>query len=231
MILLCTPERAEALCCMQGYFTDPDWLPPCDFAQTAQITMIDEEEYNHYRDLELQDAEITVPEPEPEPDPLPDSWQQEEDIEVLRSLVLACLESRRRAAVDAGFVCHGKEYAYTYAERQTLAEIAAMIMQGLEQYPYHAKDEPSTFYDASLLWEIYCAGKQHQEYHSAYAQSAANWIASMTTKDELWNFVYGMEIPHAYKTEMLVELEENGLNLPVLGVNEILNTILDLQEE
>lgn len=69
--------------------------------------------------------------------------------------------------------------------------------------PYHADNEPCKVYSAEDIMAINTTMETIIEFQTTYFNSLKMYINSMTSKDDIINVRYGIEIPEGYHSEVL----------------------------
>ena len=127
----------------------------------------------------------------------------------------AVTASMRRACADAitggvdvvlesGETCH---FSLTLEDQLNLMNLQSMADAGAAQLPYHADGEDCRYYSPEELHTITQAATRWKMYQESYFNSLRGYIASLETQEQLEAVRYGMEIPEAFRTDVLRQME------------------------
>lgn len=91
----------------------------------------------------------------------------------------------------------GNTYHFTLEETDQINLTTAYnaILQGAEQYPYHADGEMCKLYSAKDITTINKAAIKHKLYHTTYYNHLISWINRVETAEELESITYGIDLP------------------------------------
>lgn len=218
MMLFCSIEQAQGIVDSfgRGIYWHVDGWP--DFPESAGVTetvfleYIEEDEYTIIRDALA--AGLPVLEPEPEPDPEP----SDDELEVVRSGIMARMSTACKSIIAAGVdvvLSDGESHRFslTTEDQLNLVSLSALILQGQSEIPYHADDEACTFFSADDFQAIVTAATGWKTYHESYFNSLKAYVLSMETVEKLASVEYGMEIPVEYQSivyQHLIAATEGG---------------------
>lgn len=76
-------------------------------------------------------------------------------------------------------------------------------------FEYHADGEPCKFFSYSDMSKIIEYSMYYVSFHTTYVNSMFSWIRGCTSKEELDNIVYGMDIPEEFQSSVLKYYIEN----------------------
>ena len=75
--------------------------------------------------------------------------------------------------------------------------------QSVEDVPYHADGEECSYYSAADFGRIADAATRWKLYQESYFNALRGYILALETVTELRGVTYGMDIPEAYRTDVL----------------------------
>ena len=135
----------------------------------------------------------------------------ERELETIRAELIAAMSAACNAAIVGGVdvtLGDGNTYHYslTAEDQINLISLQSMVAAGADAVPYHADGEACRYYSAADFTAIANAATAWVLYHQSYFNSLKQYILSMETTDELDAVTYGMEIPEAYRTEVLAQI-------------------------
>lgn len=133
------------------------------------------------------------------------------DLETIRAELISAMSAACNAAIVGGVdvaLSDGITYHFSLKieDQIDLKAQADEVRAGAETVAYHADGEDCTFYSAADFALIAQAASDWVTYHKTYYNSLRKYIRSMETPDELDAVTYGMEIPEAYRTEVLEQI-------------------------
>lgn len=125
--------------------------------------------------------------------------------------VIASMSAACNAAITGGVdvtLGDGNTYHYslTAEDQINLISLQSMVAAGADAVPYHADGEACRYYSAADFTAIAQAATAWVLYHQSYFNSLKQYILSAETPEELDAVTYGMEIPEAYRTEVLAQI-------------------------
>lgn len=129
-----------------------------------------------------------------------------EDIEALRAEKKAEISSACQAAIHYGIDVNGEHFALTDNDQTNLFGKQVQLAAGATQAEYHADGQPCRYFTAEEMTAIITAATAHVTYHTTYCNALNMWIAAAETAEELESIYYGVEVPEAYQSEVLVNL-------------------------
>lgn len=97
-------------------------------------------------------------------------------------------------------------FSLTLEDQMNLMSLQALVNAGTEAVPYHADGEDCQYYTAADFNLIAQAATMWKMYQESYFNSLRGYILSLETQDQLEAVWYGMEIPEAFRTDVLQQL-------------------------
>lgn len=133
------------------------------------------------------------------------------ELETIRAELIAAMSTACNAAITGGVdvtLGDGNTYHYslTAEDQINLISLQSMVAAGADAVPYHADGEACRYYSAADFTAIAQAATAWVLYHQSYFNSLKQYILSAETPEELDAVTYGMEIPDAYRTEVLAQI-------------------------
>ncbi len=77
------------------------------------------------------------------------------------------------------------------------------MASGADSVPYHADGEECSYYSAADFGRIADAATRWKLYQESYFNALRGYILALETVTELRGVTYGMDIPEAYRTDVL----------------------------
>lgn len=96
-----------------------------------------------------------------------------------------------------------EHYSLTIEDQLNLFGKLSQISAGAQQLEYHADGQPCRYYTAADMQAIIQAAMQHVSYHTTYCNALNMWIAGCQSTEELDAVFYGVDVPEAYRSEVL----------------------------
>lgn len=133
-------------------------------------------------------------------------------LDEIRSNVIAACSQACGEAIISGIdltLADGQSYHFslTIEDQINLASLQTLIASGSQSVPYHADGEPCRYFSAEEFLSLTSAATQWKLYHESYFNSLREYISSLEDISSLNAVVYGMDIPEAYKSSVLKDLE------------------------
>lgn len=133
-------------------------------------------------------------------------------LDEVRSNVIACCSEACGKAIISGIdltLANGQSYHFslTIEDQINLASLQTLIAGGSQSVPYHADGEPCRYFSAEEFLSLTSAATQWKLYHESYFNSLREYINSLEDIPSLNAVAYGMDIPEAYKSSVLKDLE------------------------
>lgn len=184
-------------------------LPQFSYATVEEIT---KEEYDIYAAAIEKEEEIIVPDPH-EHDIIPIIPDEEEipELEYVRAVKIKEMSYECNKTIEEGFDLEMEDgthhYSYALEDQLNLMNLSSMIAQGINELSYHADGELCRFYTPAEINGIIDAGNKWKTYHTTYFNALKSYINSLETIEEISAITYGIEIPEAFKTDVLKILE------------------------
>lgn len=130
----------------------------------------------------------------------------------VRSNVIARCSEACGEAIISGIdltLADGQSYHFslTIEDQINLASLQTLIAGGSQSVPYHADGEPCRYFSAEEFLSLTSAATQWKLYHESYFNSLREYINSLEDIPALDAIIYGMDIPEAYKSSVLIDLE------------------------
>ena len=178
----------------------------------ANIVKIDEEEYNILVPA-VQNAPVQIDTTEPEeiiPVELVDPVD-EITLQYVREAKINEMSHACNQTIEDGFdiTIEGEvlHFSLTIPDQLNLITLSSMAAQGIDEIPYHADGELCRFYTAAEINMIVNQATTFKTYHTTYFNALKAYINSLETIEEIGAVTYGMELPEAFKTDVLRSLE------------------------
>ena len=128
---------------------------------------------------------------------------QEDVISAMSSACNAAIVGGVDVTLGDGTTSH---YSLTTEDQINLMSLQSMVAAGAETVPYHADGEACRYYTAEEFNIIAQAATSWVLYHQSYFNSLKQYIRALKTPEALETVTYGMEIPAAYRTEVLSQI-------------------------
>lgn len=173
---------------------------------TVELVEFDsQEDYEAIRNA-LDETGGSIVEPEPEPDPV-----EQETIDFVKEKKVSAMAAACEAAIVAGFSVtdsEGNEHHYSLAvtDQIMIAQLGLKAQTGSGLLPWHADGELCRFYSAEEMLAINTQMETLISYHQTYFNSLKQYILSLDNVADISAVEYGMEIPEAYRSEVLLAL-------------------------
>ncbi len=199
-------KRAEAFGILSSDMNAIYALSDTEGYNTVELVEFDnQEDYDAIRKA-LDETGGSIVEPEPEPDP-----EEQETIEFVKEKKVSAMAAACESAIVAGFSCadqEGKEHHYSLAvtDQIMIAQLGLKAQTGSGPLPWHADGELCRFYTPEEMTAINTQMEALISYHQTYFNSLKQYILSLDKVADISAVEYGMEIPAAYQSEVLIAL-------------------------
>lgn len=134
--------------------------------------------------------------------PFPASTKEE----VISEMSSACAEAILKGVEVTLSDGQAHHFSLTLEDQMNLMSLQALVNAGTEAVPYHADGEDCRYYTAEDFNLIAQAATMWKMYQESYFNSLRGYIQSIENEDELETVRYGMEIPEAFRTDVLRKL-------------------------
>lgn len=201
--------------CFQGQLYRTTWMSSIQIQQPYTLVNtveISEEEYQIFMEAIEQnhdlpeDPDYDEPIIEPTEDPIDVA-----SVEFIRSSKINEMSRACRAAIEGGFdlAIHGKikHFSLTTQDQINLMNLGTMA-QTQSLIPYHADGEQCEFYTSEEINQIIKMYTNFKAYHTTYYNALKTYVNTLETIEEIAAITYGVEIPDAYKSDVLKVLEQ-----------------------
>lgn len=199
-------KKAEAFGILSSDMSAIYALSDTEGYNTVELVEFDsQEDYEAIRKA-LDETGGSVVDSEPEPEPV-----EQETIEFVKEKKVSAMAAACEAAIVAGFSVtdqEGKEHHYSLAvtDQIMLAQLGLKAQTGSDLLPWHADGELCRFYSAEEMIAINTQMENLISYHQTYFNSLKQYILSLDDVAVISAVEYGMEIPEAYRSEVLLAL-------------------------
>ena len=96
-----------------------------------------------------------------------------------------------------------KHFSLTLEDQLNLLSLQGRVASGADSVPYHADGEECSYYSAADFGRIADAATRWTLYQESYFNALRGYILALETVTELRGVTYGMDIPEAYRTDVL----------------------------
>ena len=96
-----------------------------------------------------------------------------------------------------------KHFSLTLEDQLNLLSLQGRVASGADSVPYHADGEECSYYSAADFGRIADAATRWKLYQESYFNALRGYILALETVTELRGVTYGMDIPEAYRTDVL----------------------------
>lgn len=96
-----------------------------------------------------------------------------------------------------------EHFSLTEHDQLNLFGKQAQLAAGAEVLEYHADGQPCRYYSAADMQTIIQAAMFHVSYHTTYCNALNMWIAGCQDAEEAQGIFYGVDVPEAYRSEVL----------------------------
>lgn len=214
IMLACAEDTAQYVICEKTQkIYHAKWMVPESSEKRGQYETIDviqitKEEYDLLYDVE----EYEIPEPEIiEPEEIPVDPVEQTTLEYVVNQKVKQMSNYCHNAITNGFdielsggVMH---FSCTTQDQLNLITLANMASSGaMELYPYHADNQPCTYFTAEEITAIVTAMQMLIAKETTYYNSLKSYINGLETKEEVAAVYYGCEIPEEYQSVVYKDL-------------------------
>lgn len=190
------------------------WMPPVNTEREftmASIIEITEEEFNILQEAIDNDEPVIIDDDdEDEPVIIPDPEDPDITIEAIRDLKINQMSRICRQTIESGFDIEirgeTKHFSLGTEDQLNLMSLGEMA-KTQEVIPYHADGEECTFYTANEINAIITEANTFKNYQLIYFNALKSYINALNTLEDIAAVTYGIDIPDAYKTDVLKVLE------------------------
>lgn len=182
--------------------------------ETAEVTVIDEDEYRQLFEAIENGGEISVL--------LEDNtdYSQEEiiatndadvTVEYLKLQKIKEMSHACNQAIANGFDVELEDekmhhFSLTVQDQINLITLSSLAESGVDNIPYHADGELCEFFSPNDIKTIINEATELKTYHTTYYNSLKLYIDSLDDREDIANIAYGMDIPDEYKSDVLIAL-------------------------
>lgn len=216
MFISANEETGDLVACNNQLYRDY-WMKPFNASITrtyefASIIEITYEEYKIFKQAIDSEQEIIVEDDDYIAPPItPIIIPEEEGIDYIRTTKIKEMSYTCNKTIEDGFDLEMEDgshhYSYALEDQLNLMNLSSMIAQGINELSYHADGELCRFYTPAEINRIIDAGNKWKTYHTTYFNALKSYINSLETIEEISAITYGIEIPEAFKTDVLKILE------------------------
>ena len=201
--------------CFQGKLYRTTWMSSIQIQQPYTLVNtveISEEEYQIFMEAIEQNHEL--PEDPDYDEPIIEPTEDPIDVasvEFIRSSKINEMSRACRATIEGGFdlAIRGKikHFSLTTQDQINLMNLGTMA-QTQSLIPYHADGEQCEFYTSEEINQIIKMYTNFKAYHTTYYNALKTYVNTLETIEEIAAITYGIEIPDAYKSDVLKVLEQ-----------------------
>lgn len=123
-----------------------------------------------------------------------------------------------KSKITAGFsvvLSNGESYNFrlTVEDQLNLMMLENQLNSGVENFIYHATEEPCRIYKREDVIRIVNAFKTHTLYHTTYFNTAKQYIKSLVDIEKVNLFTYGDDVSSILTDPVLAQILKNGGNV------------------
>jgi hypothetical protein len=131
-----------------------------------------------------------------------------QSVEDVRTETVAQMSATCNAAIVGGVDVtltggETKHFSLTLEDQLNLLSLQGRVASGADSVPYHADGEECSYYSAADFALIADAATRWKLYQESYFNALRGYILALETVTELRGVTYGMDIPEAYRTDVL----------------------------
>ena len=131
-----------------------------------------------------------------------------QSVEDVRTETVAQMSATCNAAIVGGVDVtltggETKHFSLTLEDQLNLLSLQGRVASGADSVPYHADGEECSYYSAADFGRIADAATRWKLYQESYFNALRGYILALETVTELRGVTYGMDIPEAYRTDVL----------------------------
>lgn len=183
------------------------------YYETAEISVIAEEEYQQLFEAIDKGEEITIIESNN------DYVEEIETVDPITAITVDYLKSEK--IKETSYMCNqiitngfdivlsdniAYHFSLTIQDQLNLITLSTMISNGETEIPYHADGQLCKIFSAEDMTNIIQMATTFKTYHTTYYNSLKSYIQSLDTREEIGKVSYGMNIPDEYQSEVLKDL-------------------------
>lgn len=179
--------------------------------ETAEVSVICEDEYQQLFEAVEKGAEISVPVENDD-----DSFQN--DVTVTEELDVTVEYLKSQKIKEMSYICNqmitngfdielsdkkSHHFSLTVQDQLNLITLSAMVSSGEAVIPYHADNELCEYFSASDIGLVIKTSTELKAYHTTYYNSLKLYIQSLDNRETIADVYYGMHIPEEYESDVL----------------------------
>lgn len=197
-------ERTGLYYHVDGWPRFPDTVT--DSGGTVELKEVDDTTYEALIEALNGEQAVNLPDPPADLPPNP-------TLEYLKDARIRDMSTACNAAIVGGVdvvLSDGQKHHFSLSveDQLNILSLSALLMQGQSEAPYHADGEPCKFFSAADLQTVATAATAWKMHHESYFNSLKAYILSMSSAGEIATVAYGMEIPHEYRSQVLLSMED-----------------------
>lgn len=127
---------------------------------------------------------------------------QETKVQEMNDIQQSIIQQGVKVTLTDGIVEH---FTLTEHDQTSLMGLQSQVAAGEEMIPWHTSNqaEHCKFYSNADMALITTTAMSYVTWHVTYFRDLRIYIRSLTTKEEVENIMYGMDIPEEYRSEPL----------------------------